>query len=246
MTTKTVPFHYSILWLQTGMKITERYYGLFLGCVLSMFMLNVGFGFIPFIGTYLSSVISFVASVGMFRTTQKIFKNEVVSFDSFLSDTFDTRILKELLPMLAVSLACLAFSDIVHMMPVPSMLKKLVTFLTVILQSLSVYAAYCKLNSSLSWEECFLTVFEGTWKNVACAFAFICVVGLFLMGCALLLVVPLFFYGLPVLFPVNYLVYQSIFGDMDLDAVYKAWSQKPAVPAPIIEAPAPTSENPPV
>lgn len=233
MTIKTVPIHYSVLWIQTAMKITERYYGLFLGATGILATVAWASGFIPMIGGICSSILSFLFAMGSFRVTQRIFNGDNVTFDTFLQETFNSKMFMELLPMIVV--ACATGATNTFMMVRMSLaFQGLLGFVFVMAYVVSLYAGYIKLNSSLNWQSCYAKALEGLWQNIIpliCAGFIVC---FFLIGCLILCIVPFFAYGLPVMFPWGFLVFNCIYGEMDLDATYKVWSQK-------IQAPPPTN-----
>lgn len=228
MNTKTVPFDYAVLWLQTSMKIIERYYSLFLACVMTTFIVSSGLTFLPWVGRIISSILFFLFLVGLFKITQRIFNGENPTFDIFLEDTFNTKMFQDLLPMIAVTV--LTDRSNVIAFQIPSGLQGLISIIFSIAHFLSLYAAFIKLNSMLDWQSCYVKAAEGLWKNIVTALAGGFIFCFFLVGCTILFVIPLFAYGLPVAGPWNFLVFSCIFNDMDLELVYRAWSQKVAPP----------------
>jgi hypothetical protein len=223
MPIRQVPQNYPITWIKASMKIGQRHWGLFIA--IGAFTLLTGFsvGLIPFIGYVFASILGFVVLVGELRMYKKILRHEPVNFETFMNLVFDPVIFRKFQPYLVIVLVVsLLETFVVH-----SGLKfmNLTLVIPTVFISIVGYAAFSEIeNPVLNPSEAIKYVLKGLWKNIIACLACAILVMVFSFVCAIACFVPLFLVAMPFLLAVKYLIYASIFEDLDVDQTLAEWT----------------------
>jgi len=223
---RNVPFNYCYRWLNCSIKVSEKYYTLFLGCGLLYFFTITAIGFIPYLGTIASLFLMFLYSLANMRLSQKIRHGGTAVFDDYLKLAFDPVIFEKFVPFL-VMLFAISFTQVVSTVVKMTFLMLTMSFVNYFVVTIAVFASYMMLqDSSLDWKTASLKVMRGLWMNVLPTVAGWFIFALFAGFCALLCFVPFLLYFLPMTLPLSYLIYSSIFEGLDVDKTIAEWSSK--------------------
>ncbi len=226
MDPRHIPLEYSHRWIFCSIEISKKYYSLFLGCGLLMILSVTGVSFIPVVGGIASPLMTFLFSLGTMRMVHQIITTEKGVFDDFLKYSFDPIVFEKFVPFLVIIglVNCISVGFALgkfHYALFPSgILANLTTFVCV-------HAAYMMLiKSELTWDAAIKTTLRGSWMNALTLFVSFIFITLFVTGSLLMCIVGFFLYFVPMTFPLNFLMFSSIYDGLDIDMTLKTWGSK--------------------
>lgn len=224
-----VPLEHCHRWIFASVKLGERHYTLFLICglitTISLIILNA----IPYIGSLLYMVLSFFYIIGSMRMTEQIIKYDKGTVDDFLKYVFEVSYFKQFqvhlialigfgLFLIAISFFKIFFTSILSMV-----LSTLVT------QLLSFSAFMMLHNSSLPWKSAFEKIFSGFTLNLGAWVISLILLAVFAIISIVLCLAPFLLYFVPMTFGVSYLIYSSIYENLNVESLITEWSSKPPI-----------------
>ena len=224
MTHKLVPSSNALTWIKTSIKIGSTQYGLFLGIGLVVALTAGLVSLVPIVGPIAAGVLGFLYGVASFRFVQKVMAREPVSFETYFNFAFDAQLYNKFRPYLIAVLVASTISAL-NLRFGYKPIGGLVAGVVGIFNAMCAYAAFREWNEvSLNPQARLKEIFDGLLQNFLTVifFAVLCIV--FAIGCALLCVAPLFFFFLPMMIASRYLMFSTIFDNMDADEELKRWT----------------------
>lgn len=229
MEANKVPFSYCHRWLTCSLKVGERHYTLFLVCGLLVYITTAVLGAIPFVGSVASLLLTFIYSVAGMRMTQQILKQGTGTVDDFLKYAFDPAFFKsfQVHLLLLAGLGLLSFTTVFIKVTSLIFASSAAIYLFTYLFS---FSAFLMLqNPGLQLQAALEKVFQGFVLNIGAWLVAVLLLGLFGAVSLLLCFVPFFLYFVPMTFSVGYLIYASVFENLDVEALITEWSSKPPI-----------------
>jgi hypothetical protein len=226
-----VPFEYCHRWLVCSLKIGERNYTLFLICGLIMYITSFIVSVIPFVGAIASLMLSFIFTLAGMRLTQFILKNPEAKadIDTYLKFAFDPDYFNRFRTQLAILFVAgvISLSSTYLRFISFTFVTSAVIFLVTYLVSISAFMII--QNPDMHWQKALEKVFQGFTLNLGswlCAFILL---GAFAVVSLLLCFVPFLLYFVPMTFSVGYLIYASVFENVDIESLITEWGSKTTV-----------------
>jgi hypothetical protein len=226
MEPNTVPFDYCHKWIKASIKIGERHYTLLLMCGLLVFASSFIVGLFPYVGNFCALFLTFIYGLAGMRLTQQILKQGSGTFDDYLKYAFDPVVFKKFQPFLVIIflMATLQVTSGIFKITTLLYFSSVTSYLFI---TLFMVSAFLLLQQpSIGWQDAFKKVLSGFWQNgltwVAAGF----LMAIFAVVSALLCFVPFLLYFIPMTFSLAYLIYASIFEDLNIDALISEWSSK--------------------
>lgn len=223
-----VPFEYCHRWLVSGLKIGERNYTLFLVCGLLMYIVTFIASIIPFVGHIASLLLLFLFALGAMRLTQQILKfpDAKNDLDTYLKFVFDPVYFQRFQMQIGILVGLGAVTLAMSYVRLTSLIF-LSSSIIYMITALFIFSAFMALeNPALEWHKALEKVFQGIILNLG---VYICaglLFGLFAVVSLALCFVPFLLYFVPMTFSVCYLIYASIFENLDIEALITEWSSK--------------------
>lgn len=223
MTYRQVPVSYALTWIKCSIKIASTQYALFLGvgllCTFAPLMVNL----VPVIGPVAGGILGFALSLGLLRMTQKVIQREPVTFENFINMAFDARIYQRFQTyLIIVAVACLIVGlSTVNMKYMSAPLG----FIAGIINWFCVYATFEDWdNATIDPKTRLMEVFHGVMNNFLPLLLGVIISTLFAGVCALLCFAPFLFFYIPMMAPINFLIFSSIFRGMDMEQELTKWT----------------------
>lgn len=238
MTYRQVPVSYALTWIKCSIKIASTQYALFLAAGLLTTLAPVLVSLVPIVGPIASAFLGFALSFGLLRLTEKVMNRETATFEDFVNMAFDARIYQRFqtyLIIIGVLAVVVALSTVsLKYMSAP------LGFVAGIVNWFCVYAAFeewgtgsadsATTNTPVN-KEAFkkaqsrlMFVFHGVMNNFAPLLVLFVLLGLLAFICFILCVAPFLFFYLPMMAPVNFLIFSSLFRGMDMDQELNKWT----------------------
>lgn len=226
-----VPFDYCHRWLICALKVGERHYTLFLVSGLIMYITTFIVSRIPYIGSILSLVLSFMYALAGMRLSQLIIKSPEAraDVDTYLKFAFDpdyfNRFRVQLgilvaLGVVSVTSAQIRFTSLIFM----------TTALVLLITYMVIFSAFMIVqNPTMEWQKALEKVFQGFTLNLGAWICAFLLIGTFAVVSLLLCFVPFLLYFVPMTFTVGYLIYASVFDNADIEALITEWGSKTTV-----------------
>lgn len=236
MEPNTVPSSYCHRWISAAMKLGERHYSLFLACGLLVCITCFFAMILPYIGFFLNLLLLFIFFIANMRLTQQVLTSGSATFDDYLKYAFDLRFFRIFSPFLFMVLALAILLWGTQYINAGSFLM-FISLLSFVFISILSFAAFMQLNNpNLSWDVALKKVLAGFWQNITTWGLGGLFIGIFAIVSALLCFVPLLLYFVPMTFSVGYLMYASIYEDLDIDRLIVEWSHKSVTTTEVIDS----------
>lgn len=229
MEARHVPFEYSHRWIKCSLKISEKHYSLFLACGLLQLFACVAVSFVPVVGAMASAIMMFIYGLGGMRLVKHIRETNSGTFDDYLKYTFDPIVFQRFVPFLVALTLLNGTVGVLGIVKLPAIILP-VSLVANIALVFCIHSSYMMIqNPALNWQDALAAVGRGIWKNILTWIVFGLLLVLFSVGSILMCGVGLLLYFVPMTFPVNYLVYSSIYEGLDIDQLIKTSSKINAV-----------------
>ena len=226
-----VPLEYCHRWIMCALKVGERHYTLFLISGLIMYITLFVCSVIPYLGAIASPLLSFMFSLAGMRLVHQIIKEKTLKtdLDTYLKFVFDPmyiqRFRTQYLILAGMGLLSIA-STFTRITTLTLAISVIVYFLTYLFS----FSAFMMIqNPHVFWRKAIDKIFQGFTLNAGALTMAMLLLSLFAGLSLALCFVPFLLYFVPMTFAVSYLIYASIFENMDIEAFIKEWSSKPVV-----------------
>lgn len=226
---KKVPVSTSIEWISSSWRLTKSSYGLILGIAIISAIIQYVCNNIPFLGPILGSTFSFFFTVGVYNIVSKIIKKQDVVFSDLLILFNDSKLFKR----------CLSYLILIVVLAIPSAIFQaysgvdykeisytspifiLMSLYYIIISALLYFSLAIIVFQNKSLKESISISFNAVLKNffpLIVSGILVCVFGII---CMILLVIPFIFVFLPILIPFQFIVYATIFEDLNLPLTFE-------------------------
>lgn len=214
LTARTVPNHYGTAWISTASKLVMVNYPQTLAITAIMFLTHfIGLRAGPVGGPILGILTSFLVP-GIFIISADYLKFEKSEFMKLFVAFQDRELFGRIVPYVVFVFAYTLFNALfLSTQPFASLL------LSLLFTPLTFFAVPLITFHKMSFRESISFSINAVLKNIVPLVILAAATTLLLIGLFILLVLPLFFYGLPLFYLLYYPVYASVFLGLDIDAL---------------------------
>lgn len=224
-----VPLDFCHRWIYGSIKLGERHYTLFLICGLIMAISLVITKAIPYVGSISYMILSFLYVMGAMRMTDHTLQHGKASVDDFLKYTFDTSYFQRFSVQLIALVGLGVFLLLATYLNLFFTALASTALSTIMTQLLTFSAFMMWRNPSLHWKEAFERIFNGFSLNLGTWLISLLLLALFATLTIILCLAPFLLYFVPMTFGVTYMIYASIYENLDIESLITEWSSKPPI-----------------
>lgn len=225
----TVPFDYCHRWIRAAFNMVEKHFSFFILLGIVCCVATVVIGLLPYIGAIAAPVLRFVFILGSLRLMQHLFEKQPATIETFFNYCFDLELLKKLQKPLLACAASGLLMEIGVYVHIPFF------YWLAVLVSLCIppiaFAAYYNLRfPDVDLKDSLHFVFQQTGKNIANLILLVLFLTALSVASALLCIVPLFLFYLPMTFPLYYLVYMGLCENKSIESLSESWNSDDSSP----------------
>lgn len=224
-----VSIDYCHRWIKCSLKIGERHYTLFLICGLIIYITTFIISAIPFFGSIASIMLTFLYAIAGMRLTQQALQQNAATVDDFFKYTFDSEYFKKFKIQFGILFGLGVISLSSTLIKLTSVLLVSNTVVHLITYLIGFSAFMILQNPTLKWNSALEKVFQGFILNLGPWIMVSVLLVVFAALSLLLCFVPFLLYFVPMTFSVGYLIYSSIFENLNIDTFLADWSKKPPI-----------------
>lgn len=214
LSARTVPGHYGTAWISTASKLVMVNYPQTLLITAIMFLTHfIGLRAGPVGGPILGILTSFLVP-GVFTVSADYMSFEKSSFMKLFIAFQDKELFHRIIPYVVFVFAYTLFNSLfLASQPFSSF------SLSLLFAPLTFFAVPLITFHKMSFRESITVSIDAVIKNIVPLLILCVCTTLLFLGLLILLVLPVFFYGLPLFYLLYYPVYASVFLGLDIDAL---------------------------